>query len=404
MSHTLDKPRVALLGPSYLRELGVTRLQQDFDVALISSFDSNLANLSERFIPLTSLNIDGTSIAAAIDSAAIKLGGLDGVICLRDPNLLAVAAKVEQLNLKFPTAECLVRMLDKFQFRQFANTVSGCVPAFIRLVPAGLAKPVFYELIRKELGKRPLILKPRFGSCSYFIVRLSEQSDLQQAWDVYSAAGMYRGGDFILETCIQGKEYSIECVVQDGLRLALKTEYLQNSSRSHFAEVGHYVQAASHNPSEHAMNVIYGLVDKSGLNNCILHVECIERSSQEIFIVEVNPRIAGDHIPELHRQVHGIDLYRLAAIIASGITLAPQSLVPRAGTQSALIRFCAPGKTWIPSENSLSALKGLSDRACVLPVIEDAACGINNDCRSAFCFLVGDDLDELVERSEWILT
>lgn len=396
----MGRPKIAVVGLSYLRELGISRLQGGYEVACISEPASSLFCFSDVCVPISSIDATDSELLDALRSAERRLGGLDGVICLRDPNLVATARAAKRMKLRFPCDSSLGEVLDKYAFRLLANRISGCVSATVRLIESRSDWSTFFACVDAALQQGPLIMKPRRGSCSYHIVQIASKEDIPRAWEVFSRATNYRGGDFIVEDLVEGTESSVECVIQSGLRLALQTTYLPRVKEFEFTESGHAVDFSSWMPRPIISRSIEQLCQLSGLDDCILHVEFLETPTGP-FLIEVNPRLAGDWIPELHRHVHGRDLYMLACKIAVGDDIAQECAI-RNTAYAALVRFSAPGIKTSYSDLVGTELSGKHDRVTFLQA--DCSNGLNNDARGVACMLVGQSPTELEDRAERIIS
>jgi cysteine synthase A len=144
-----------------------------------------------------------------------------------------------------------------------------------------------------------------------------------------------------------------------------------------------------------------------GLRNLVTHIEVILPKSGPPAIVEVNPRLAGDLMPELYRLVYGVDLYRVASHLALGLKPSASLLKPIAGTHgNAAILFSPPAKGKLQvSANPTEFLEHSDERfGLVFPEGRILDGGETNDHRPAYVVVVGPDRKQMIKRAKKTLS
>lgn len=161
----------------------------------------------------------------------------------------------------------------------------------------------------------PLVVKPQDLTSSLYVQRVDT---VEQARALYrrifkhtqSFGGVPFSGAGLLETWVDGPEYSAECVVQDGGLAAL---FVTTKFVSRFPacdEIGHLSGGpvdAGHQAAIEA--VARRIVQAWGLEGAVLHVE-YKWVQGRVVVMEAAGRIGGDFISELVHRQHGVDLER----------------------------------------------------------------------------------------------
>lgn len=162
------------------------------------------------------------------------------------------------------------------------------------------------ELVDMEY---PIIVKPIAGTGSVG-VRLcndyNECCELVKQLISYETneRGIKVDNRILLEEYIRGEEYSGE--VFDGKLIGITKKHL--GSLPYFIEIGHdFPEEFEATKYDQVKDEILKAVNALKLNWGACHVE-FRIMNGEIYIIEVNPRLAGGFIPEIVKQSLGIDL------------------------------------------------------------------------------------------------
>jgi biotin carboxylase len=229
---------------------------------------------------------------------------------------------------------------------------------------AGLLTPA-YELVHNipsavEAATRigfPVIVKPVVGSGSTGVRLCLDGGDVgeQVAYLLSTDGGIARG--VLIEEFIVGLEYSVETV--GDVVLGITKKHL--GELPYFVEVGHDFPAALRRSDEVAIaDTVVSALNALHLHWGPAHTE-LRLDSRGPVIIEVNPRMGGDMIPELIRLAIGVDVISETIKLVTGarIDLTPQ------GHRSSSIRFLNPAAEgfvrWMSDLNVARAIPSVSE-------------------------------------------
>lgn len=259
---------------------------------------------------------------------------------------IPVAAQVaREFRLPGPDPAAVHRCRDKAQQRQAFATHKLRVPKFIRV-----ETPDEAERAAALLGL-PVVVKPVDGAGSINValcvtlgdVRRQAEATLGQTRNI---RGLPTARCLLVEEYLIGPEISVETL--HGQVVAIVNKRLGELPR--FVEIGHDVPAelSESDASAVAETVRRGLA-ALGLTWGVAHTE-LRLTAAGPVIVEVNPRMAGDHIPELVLLATGIDLPMESVLASAGDHRSPEPTRHRAAS----IRFAV-----IPDDGVLESVEGL---------------------------------------------
>lgn len=201
----------------------------------------------------------------------------------------------------------------------------------------------------------PLVAKPATGSGSVDVRLVRDETELFGHGDAVLGATRNERGlavtpTLLLQRYIEGPEFSVEVVglgAGRGYRvLAVTGKHL--GALPNFVEIGHDVPAPVEASLREriAAEAIRGL-EATGHRFGPAHVEC-RVSDGRVFIIEINPRLAGGMIPQAVERATGIDVLGAMVDLYRG---REPDLVPRRA-DAASIRFVVP-----PHDGTLQALR-----------------------------------------------
>jgi len=305
-----------------------------------------------------------------------------------------------------PSADAIHRVSSKLRFRHWLNDDSKLpedltVRVACEALPFDIEERLFAERLRRLLLNGPVIVKPECGSCSYHIIPVGTADDIPHAWQQFKLAEGFRKGSFIAEQEIIGEEMAVETVVDDKVRHVGITPYLPPDPGM-FYEVGHYVP--NQIPDETRARITKlaeSIHDALPLRHVITHMEVKIQADGKPAVVELNPRLAGDLTQELHRLVTGIDYYRIAAHVATGMPIPSSLFGSRCLYRCALIKFHRPiAGQFRQVRDPTDYFKTPDDRfGLCQPKGSILTGGNTNDDRSAYILLAGNERSELESRA-----
>ncbi|HEX9030567.1 MAG TPA: ATP-grasp domain-containing protein [Streptosporangiaceae bacterium] len=201
----------------------------------------------------------------------------------------------------------------------------------------------------------PVVVKPCDGSASVMVRKCASPDEA--AWHALRIAREWPGtcGHILVEEYVPGPEFSAETF--SGALVGVTEKSL--GSEPHFVETGHLYPARRRDagPVGAAARTVARLL---GLEWGPAHLE-MRRGPAGVRVIEVNPRLGGDFIPELIRLAQGIDLITDSIRLAAGATT---SLAP-SRRHFAAIRFLTQ------QADGLAVVTGV-DTALGLPFVRDA--------------------------------
>ena len=302
-----------------------------------------------------------TQSKSAILDVCSRIGGGDsalaGVTSSSEYFIETAAMIARELSLPGPSPDAIAVCRNKFLQRDRLSQAGVGVPKFCS---ASSTK----EAVTAAAGIGfPVVLKPVSGSGSIGVrLCLDESQVISQAEYLLAQRTNERGipipCEVLVEQYVIGEEYSAE--VFGGRIIGITRKLL--GPLPNFVEIGHDYPAAISKQEEALISAeIVSAIEALGLNWGPLHCE-FRISQGRVFIIEVNPRLAGGYIPELVRLANGIDM--IAEIIRATVGLEPK--LDTLLNEYASIRFIIPD-----GGGRLVAVEGLQD-AEALPDVAEA--------------------------------
>ena len=241
----------------------------------------------------------------------------------------------------------------------------------LKMFRAGIGVPAYQKAARVTeaaafVGKVgfPVVLKPVAGSGSIGVRLCRNLAEVTQHAELLlkrtvNECGLCQTNEILVEQYIDGDEYSVETFGQEIVGITKK----HLGTEPYFVETGHDFPAFISTATRLAIaETVLKSLKILNLNWGPAHTE-VRLNSEGVFVIEVNPRLAGGFIPELVRYSSGIDL------IAETINLflgRPTCLMPQRQFFSS-IRFILSGTSGI-----LAKVEGLK-KARQLPGIEEVS-------------------------------
>ncbi|MFL6122066.1 ATP-grasp domain-containing protein [Actinophytocola sp.] len=320
-----------------------------------------LARSPARYPYAAELGLDvhetDTASAASVTAVCRRLlaAGLAGITSSSEYFMHTAASVAAELGLPGPDAAAVARCRDKATQREWLSARAVPVPDFLVCRSSALA----HEAARAMAV--PVVVKPVAGSGSEG-VRACADPDTAADW-----AGRLLAGDttgkVLVEREISGPEYSAEVV--DGEVAGVTAKHL--GARPYFVETGHDFPApVAARVAERLAAVARDAVRALGLVTGPAHVELRLSDRGEMYVIEVNPRLAGGLIPRLVRYATGRDLVGEVVAGLSGRPVRPAGGVDR----HASIRFLVPSRSGVVRE-----VTGL-DLARALPGVVELSCAV----------------------------
>jgi len=217
---------------------------------------------------------------------------------------------------------------------------------------AGLANPGYrLAQTREEVAEAaaaigyPLVLKPVDLASSAFVSLISNDSELEAAYQALEAFPLNfreqeRDRTYLLEAYMAGDEVSVESVSYQGETAILGITDKSVTGTPYFIENGHMFPAdLTEETRARTEEFVRDALRAVGFDHGIAHTE-VKLTADGPRIVEINPRTAGNYIVELIERVTGIDLLR--AFVDLSLGKQPVVASGDRGVASAAVSFLVP--------------------------------------------------------------
>ncbi|WP_165931324.1 ATP-grasp domain-containing protein [Curtobacterium sp. PhB136] len=180
------------------------------------------------------------------------------------------------------------------------------------------------------LRNLPVVVKPTSGMGSAGV----ELVATEEAWAEVQASRSGHG-PLLIETYVEGPEYSAEALVRNGEVVFANLTTKRTTGAPQFVELGHHVGVgtASRQEVEAATALVEDVVGAIHMVTGLVHLE-FRRSHDRSFVMEVAVRTPGDHILELIGHAWGFDVYDGYLRLLSGVPF--EMLVDHAAAAAAI--------------------------------------------------------------------
>lgn len=186
-------------------------------------------------------HVDLKDTDALIEAASGMAGGAgpDGVFTAGTDFSYSVATVAATLGLPGHSQEAALRATDKVLMRRVFRDADVPSPPFVEVGPNDDACAVADDI------PGPWVVKPVDSMGARGVVRIDHSADLADALDV--ARGYSRSGRALLESFMEGPEFSLDALVEDGsiIRCGLADRHIVFPP--YFIEIGHTIPSKVNN-------------------------------------------------------------------------------------------------------------------------------------------------------------
>lgn len=241
---------------------------------------------------------------------------------------ITVAKLAEKLGLPGNTVNCVEKSTNKAAMRA-AFRDAGIPTPYFKVVSD------VTELSVEEL-EYPVIVKPTDRSGSRAITKVERQEDLKAA--IQSAVDQSFEKKAIVESYIEGDEYSLESISYAGTHTCLAITKKFTTGAPHYIETGHIQPAPlSINLYERCIETIHKALDALEVSHGASHAEFKIDKNENIRIIEIGSRMGGDCIgSDLVPLSTGQDFVKM--VIQTAVGEKPE-IVKGGGKKVSAIRF-----------------------------------------------------------------
>jgi biotin carboxylase len=314
----------------------------------------------------------------------------DGIVAFSEPQVLAAALVQDALGLPGPSLHAAVLSRNKALQRG-------------RFAAAGIRQPTYKITGRLAAAEEwaasrlPVVVKPlaSSGSAGVELVR-----DLES----YQAVAVQRGeeGPLLVETAVNGPEYSWEALIHEGTVWYANTTAKETTGPPYFVEVAHRTGVQLEQPAAARVEALGAAVLVAlGMRTGLVHLEFRLARSRPV-VMEVAVRTPGGYLMDLLSLTYGFDWFEIVVRLAMSLPLAEP---PPGPSGYAASYFPVAPAGLVVEASGLEAVcahprvvrAGLSVTAGdILPVIRSSA------QRTGYVVLAGDTQDEVRDALEFV--
>ncbi|WP_182374000.1 GNAT family N-acetyltransferase [Holdemanella biformis] len=238
-----------------------------------------------------------------------KIEKIDGVISNSEPVMPIVAEISQCLNLPGNTVESVGKLISKSEFRKLQKSChlytpkSYIVKDFEKLV----------ELAQKM--EYPIIVKPTESSGTRGTTKV-DVFDEQILKQIYLECKDYSRDDTVsIEEYVSMKNFRVNesdvfvignKFLWDGMTWTDRAEYAPMVPRTYSFPV-----VMPESKMMKLKNTVESLIREAGITLGEYNVEAYYTKNNDVFVIEINPRQGGNHIPQLIEQYSGVDFTKL---------------------------------------------------------------------------------------------
>lgn len=294
---------------SIARELGIELIFVTRDLGLYETIPG-VPNLFQRYISefVTCETNDEDSIVKALEEYRAHRP-LDGIVAFGEYHVSVAAAACRRLGLPGPDPESVRISRNKDRMRSACSSAGVAVPRF-----AIADGPDDAVAAAGSVGY-PCVVKPADQSGSTDVAICFDATDVRRRVAAIKASpvnyrGQLRSPVVLFEEYMTGAEVSVETVTFGGRTTIVGVTDKQLSSLPYFVEMGHaFPSALPARVVGECAGVAVEALAAVGFDLGVAHVE-VRMSAGGPRLVEVNPRPAGDRIPDLVELATGVSLVR----------------------------------------------------------------------------------------------
>jgi biotin carboxylase len=324
-------------------------------------------------------------------------GRIAGVLTSHEQYLGVAAHVARTAGLAHPEPEAVARCRNKADARAYLSAAGVPVPGWaLCRTQSDVARAA------DRLG--PLVVvKPVDGSGSVGVRLATDPYEAQEAAAPLLATGSLcepgapsRLPGVLVESYVAGPELSVE--IWNGRAVTAVRKHL--GAEPFFVETGHDAPAPlSSVDIAWVCQAAEEAVAALGLRWGPAHVE-LRLASDVPRVIEVNPRLAGGHIPRLVQLATGVDLVGLHVAQSAGLPVTAPRYGPVRGAAIRFLTFDRPVRVLSVPDRLGSGDRRVVETACVLrPGTEYVPKGDRSD-RAGHVIVVGEDADEAAAVAE----
>jgi len=245
---------------------------------------------------------------------------VQGAVTFWDEAVLLTAHVAESLNLIGIPYDIAKKVKNKYTFRDFCS-VNGILAPKHKL----LRSKNEIHALEKEL-KYPLVVKPIYGACSAYVVRVNNRAELMETYDYiknniksFWLASEWENFDLLVEEYIDGEEVDMDILVQNGkIKFYSVSDNFNKSHSRFFVDSGQAIPSNLPNKEQDDLiKMAEETLEKLGIQNACIHFEA-KSSPKGPCPIEVNMRMGGDYVYSYLKTAWHVDLVEQSVNISLG--------------------------------------------------------------------------------------
>ncbi|MFF7384976.1 ATP-grasp domain-containing protein [Streptomyces griseoluteus] len=290
-----------------------------------ATWEHRPAALAERFYRVPGGHEESWAGAVA---AAVAERVPDGLIGFAEPQVVAAALAQQRHGLRGPSLHAAVVSRNKALQRALFGAHGLPQPEYLHVARLGEARDWMLQHL-------PVVVKPLHlsGSQGVELIRTREEAE---------EAVARRGGEgqLLVETAVEGPEFSWEALVREGEVLFGNITAKETTPPPYFVELVH---RCGHDLGPEAAaqveDLTSGVLHALGMDTGLVHLE-FRMSAAGPVLMEVAVRTPGDYLPDAIGLTYGFDLYEAMVLLSVGRPL--PALPERPVSHAATVFLTAP--------------------------------------------------------------
>lgn len=339
-----SKSLLVLAASRYQLDIIITAKSMGLRVITVDNVPTNIGHA----LADASYNVDICDCHGVLKVA--KKEGVSGILAAgTDVGVPTAAFVCRELGLPGPPSEAAQIVCDKIAFRRFLCAHGYPAPGWSELRQSSSFSEV-------DLPPPPWVIKPDKSSGSKGVFVCKDRDELRRF--LPETFHWARDGRAIAESYIDGFQGTLEGFLWDGtLAFYVVTERL-TANRPFCATRGHKVPPAlSHKMIERLVERVANICKDLNMVNGPLDVDFVS-TSQEVYILEMSPRLGGNSLSRLIKASCGVDLNQWAIMYAIGQKPSfPSAPYPHVPTAVLILGVGYPGRLYY-SREAVERLKG----------------------------------------------
>ncbi len=345
--------RIAVIEPGYVSKRYLYERADALGVELVlvaepTSWARTLVDegVAARFVAADPSGEPDDGAAAVLEALGDEAERLDGVLTFWEDAVPATARIASALGLPGMSPAAADSARNKLRTLQASREAGLPTPSFMHLDDAASLS---------EAAARvgfPAVIKPQFGAEALGCLRVDDFASLEAGYARVAALItpelnpiFEQGTDLLLEEYLDGTEFDVDLVLSGGECV------FSAISENWPTEEPYFVETGLHSPSAYPPERLEALTDicvrtalALGFRDGVLHAEAKD-TSRGPRLLEMNGRLGGGSIANIHRLVTGVDLVEQQLLATVGLPAAPTPHhSPAAGAVNLFLHASRSGK------------------------------------------------------------